>query len=602
MRPRTEDTVGGRGPAAGGSRAVARLCWRTDRVRCLLVLLLVGIGVVGQPGLGLLLRNLANAVVEGDQRSALRDALFAAVLWGITHQLHGIRGLLLNDIRALAGLAIDEDVIRLTTRIPGISHLEDPRSLDRINAARGVTVVDRVVAMVETAGSVLGLAATMAVLSSVSGYLILLLPLAFPVLWFERIGRARRRRAQELIAEEQRTADALLETVLDPVTATELRVTGAGPVLLDRYQNRWRRATRLRARARTEYAILMAAGYALSVAGIGCALAVVAWRMRAGEATVGDLVLLLAVARQQQGLVQASAAGLSRIAEAAYAMRSYIWLTELATAGAPSGAYAAVPERLTSGISLSGVSFGYPGTERTVLRDVAVELRPGTVVALVGEHGSGKTSLVKLLTGMYPPSAGSIRLDGRPLTGYDPVRWRNRISCGFQDFVRFQTSVHESVGVGDLPRIDDLDRIRQAVRHGAAEDVVDALDHGLETRLGTLFGGVGLSGGQWQRLALARTCMREAPLLMVLDEPTAALDPRGEYEVYRRQIALARTLAERGGTITLIVSHRFSTVRAADLILVLSAGRIVERGSHTELLAAGGRYARLYGRQRAAYQ
>ncbi|WP_327070532.1 ABC transporter ATP-binding protein/permease [Kitasatospora sp. NBC_01250] len=596
---------------------LARLCWQVSRARCCLILLTVLIGAAGQPVVGLLLREVTEDVLAGHRRSALLAAALTAVVWALANQVQDVRNLLLNDVRALAGLRIDEEVLRLTSDIPGIGHLEDAQSLDRIGVIKGVVVVDALAAAVETAGSVLGIGATLAALATVSPLLLATLPLALPTLWFNRLGQARLRRAADRAAEPQRTADQLLATLLDPATATEVRVTGAGELLLDVYQERWEQSSRIRVRARAQAAVLLLVGHLVFVLGTAAALGYLAWRMSRGQAGVGDLVLLLAVTSQQQGLVQATVAGFTRTADGLHAARAERWLRDRAAATGPAPVPApapaparptaaeptlAVPARLASGITLDAVSFRYPGTERTVLHEVSAAFPPGSVVALVGAHGSGKTSVVKLLTAMYRPQSGVIRLDGQPLDRHDHQAWRSRIACGFQDFVRFQTPAREAVGTGDLPRIDDLGEVSRAVRQGGAQAVVERLEQGLDTRLGTLFDGVELSGGQWQKLALARTCMRQDPLLVVLDEPTAALDPRSEYEVFRQQIRLARELAGRSGTVTLIISHRFSTVRAADTILVLAEGAVVEQGSHEQLITAGGEYARMYGLQQAAYR
>jgi ATP-binding cassette subfamily B protein len=222
-------------------------------------------------------------------------------------------------------------------------------------------------------------------------------------------------------------------------------------------------------------------------------------------------------------------------------------------------------------------------------------------VALVGENGAGKTSLVKLLCRFYDPTEGRITVDGVDLRQLDLEGWRARTGAAFQDFVHFQLVAREAVGVGDLPEIDDLARVATSVREAGASRVVDRLPDGLETQLGRWFeGGVDLSEGEWQRVALARGLMRPAPAVLVLDEPTASLDPRAEHEVFARFAAMARS-GDAASPLTILVSHRFSTVRMADLIVVLHDGRIEELGSHDELLAAGGRYAQLFRLQASRY-
>ena len=226
-----------------------------------------------------------------------------------------------------------------------------------------------------------------------------------------------------------------------------------------------------------------------------------------------------------------------------------------------------------------------------------------TSVAIVGENGAGKSTLVKLLCGFYQPVRGEILVDGVDLRRMPLDRWRARIAAGFQDFVRFELLAREAVGVGDLPRITSGPAVSAALERAQATDVVDRLEHGLETPLGkTLPGGTELSGGQWQKLALGRALMREEPLLLVLDEPTSALDASAEHALFERYAAQSRDLAAKTGAITVFVSHRFSTVRMADLIIVVADGRIVESGDHAALVRAGGLYAELYELQAEAYR
>jgi ATP-binding cassette subfamily B protein len=262
-----------------------------------------------------------------------------------------------------------------------------------------------------------------------------------------------------------------------------------------------------------------------------------------------------------------------------------------------------VPDVLDRGVQFSGVSFTFPGTERVVLEDVSHLLPAGSSVALVGENGAGKTTLIKLLTGMYRPTAGSIHIDGTSLDEFDLESWRRRTTAAFQDFVRFELLAGEAVGVGDLPRIGDEAAILAALERAHGADAVDNLPDGLRTPLGrSLPDGRDLSGGQWQKVALGRAMMRERPILLVLDEPTASLDAPTEAALFERYVGASRRGAERSGAVTLFVSHRFSTVRAADLIVVLHEGRVVEQGSHDDLIAFGGRYAELFELQARSYR
>jgi ATP-binding cassette subfamily B protein len=263
----------------------------------------------------------------------------------------------------------------------------------------------------------------------------------------------------------------------------------------------------------------------------------------------------------------------------------------------------AAPDRIERGIAAEGVSFRYPGTDAEVLAGVDLELPAGSTVAFVGENGAGKSTLVKLLCRFYEPTEGRITVDGADLTRIDALAWRQRIAAGFQDFVRFELVARESVGVGDLSRLEAPGDVEAAVDRAAARDVVEDLPHGLETHLGKSYAdGAELSGGQWQKVALARAMMRERPLLLILDEPTSALDAHAEHLLFDRYAASARAVARATGGIAIFVSHRFSTVRMADLIVVVDGGRVVEQGSHEELVSRDGLYADLFSLQAAAYE
>jgi len=254
------------------------------------------------------------------------------------------------------------------------------------------------------------------------------------------------------------------------------------------------------------------------------------------------------------------------------------------------------------------VSFSYPGSERRVLSDVTLELEAGSVVAIVGENGAGKSTLVKLLCKLYEPSAGRILVDGAPLARMPAAAWRARLSGAFQDFFRFEFLTRHSVGLGEITRLDDPVAVSGAVQRAGAADVVSQLKAGLDTQLGPTWpDGVEVSFGQWQKLALARGFMREEPLVLLLDEPTAALDAETEHALFERFAQAARKGANGGGDgpargrITILISHRFSTVRMADQIIVLDGAHVAEMGSHDALLAKGGQYAELYGIQAASY-
>lgn len=580
-----------------------RLTWRTSPLKSCLILLTLAVSIASAPLLALMLRDFTNVLLIGHFSAATPYGAATAVLWALADQSAEVRDHLRYDMFDRLGIDMSERIVRLIAEVPGIEHLENTETLDRISivSRSGYAICDTIWVSAETAGNVLSVAATLLVLSTVSPVLLLTLPLAVPTLWFNRVGRARTQAAMREASEAQRTADQILETVFDPAVAIELRVTGAATVLLDEYESRWDEATRLTVRAQRYAAVLLTVGWVVFLAGFGGSLAFAAWQIRAGHANASDIILLLTVSRQLQTAVQATVGGLGQMINGFHAVEAFRWLREYAAGQARPQDPIAVPDRLHSGITLDDVSFTYPGTERAVMRHITAEFPAGSMVALVGSHGSGKTSLVKLLTQMYQPTQGTVRVDGIPLPRIEPSEWRSRVTCGFQDFVHFQTVARTSVGIGDLPHAHDEPRVSKAVRRGGAQSVVDNLPDGLNTQLGTIFGGIELSGGQWQKIALSRTCMRDQPLLCVLDEPTASLDPVSEYEIFQRHVVMAREIGRSCGAVTIIVTHRFSTVRMADKIIVLADGEIVEEGDHNSLMAAEGHYAKLYRLQADAY-
>jgi len=408
--------------------------------------------------------------------------------------------------------------------------------------------------------------------------------------------------ADEATSEPERRRRHLFEVGTAAATGKELRIFGSGRALIERHREEATRVNRVRTAAGWRAARLRVLDAALSALGYVAAIGLVILLALDGRATPGDVVLTVALATQLGFTVMVGVAYGSSFVRGLKIADRLLWLEDYAsTARHRPERPATVPARLDRGITLTDVSFRYPGTERGVLDRVSLDLPAGSVVALVGENGAGKTTLVKLLSGFYQPDSGSILVDQVELGRIDPADWRRRVSATFQDFVAFEFLAREAIGIGDLDRLDDRAAVEQAVARADAAAVVDGLPDRLDTQLGTAWGGVDLSGGQWQRLALARGLIRPDPLLVVLDEPTAALDPQTEHALFERFTAAAGEAHSRGG-VTLLVSHRFSTVRMADLIIVLQDGRIRERGDHETLIRAGGLYAELYELQSRAYR
>ena len=326
------------------------------------------------------------------------------------------------------------------------------------------------------------------------------------------------------------------------------------------------------------------------------AYATIVWRTVAGEFSIGDLAFLAGSFQRLRGLIEGLLLGFSQIAsQAQYLDDLFSFFAVVPTIQSPADPIR-FPEAMLQGIVFEGVGFRYPGTETWAVRSLSFRLAAGEVLALVGENGAGKTTIVKLLTRLYDPSEGRILLDGHDLRAYDLETLRGRIGVIFQDFVRFNFTASENVAVGRIEARDDGPRIEAAAGRSLADAVIARLPLRYDQPLGKRFeDGVDLSGGEWQKIALSRAYMREAEIL-VLDEPTAALDARAEFEVFQRFRELSR------GRTALIISHRFSTVRMADRILVLECGRVLESGTHADLQALGGRYAELFELQAAGYR
>jgi ATP-binding cassette subfamily B protein len=382
-------------------------------------------------------------------------------------------------------------------------------------------------------------------------------------------------------------------------TVKEVKLFDLGPLILGRYFELFDKVASEDQKLAQKKALW---GTLLGLVSVGAFYACYAWvahTAAAGGLTLGDMTLYLAVFRQGQNAFAGILTAIGSIYEDALFMSNlFSYLDTEAVGEKPR---APPPRTLARGaghdLVLDHVSFTYPGATRIVLDDVSLHVQVGEKVALVGENGSGKSTLVKLLLRLYEPTAGSISYGGVDLRDFDVAELRARFSAVFQDFVRYQLTVRENIGVGDTAHLLDMERIRRASEKGGALAVVDKLDDKWDAMLGGWFeDGQELSGGQWQKLALARAFMREEAEVLILDEPSAAIDARAEAELFER----LRTLA--ADKIAFLISHRFSTVRMADRIAVLDGGKIVELGSHEELVARDGLYAQLFQLQARGYR
>jgi ATP-binding cassette subfamily B protein len=552
--------------------------------------------------IALWLMLLGKGVLEARSGWMLAAALGLGVSASATWILSTVSTRVQRKFRDRVTIALEAHVARLQASVATIAHQERPDYLDRLAMLRDqVFVLDHMyMSLFSTCGWILRLAVTVALLSTIHPALVLLAVFALPTVFTSTWRPAVERAAQERAAPFERLARHLFTTVTTAPPGKEVRVTGIGDRLAAARRRTWERGYAYVSKARAGSAAWHTIAWTVFGGAYVSAIAFVSYGLGSPPEHV---LLVLAAGSRLSAYVSATVGELGFLR--GFWMdgsRRLAWLEDYA-ASLTASADRSVPDALRRGIRLENVSFAYPGTSRLVLDDVSLLLPAGSVVALIGENGAGKTTLVKLLAKMYEPTSGTILLDETPLARVPAEAWRERLAGAFQDFFRFELRALHSVGVGDVPRRDEEPAVRSAVDRAGAADVVSRLPSGLDTQLGPTWpGGVEVSFGQWQKLALARGFMRDEPLLLLLDEPTAALDAETEHALFERYAVAARTGNGLSGRITILVSHRFSTVRMADLIVVLDGSRIAQVGAHDELMAKGGPYAELYRIQAAAYR
>ena len=578
-------------------RHVLAHCFRVKPVASTVTLLLSAIDAIAATVLALVQGSLIQHAPAGFDRQVTLAVVVGAVFAVVSFVGYRVIATLERDIADAVELLLIDDLLDWTTSPATVEHLQDPVFLDRLSVVvrRSNGLGHAAISAVALVSAVVSVVVSLAVLARIHPALIGLALCAIPpILLAGRAGDlyllAVDKNAHLLRLDEQLSAIAVGAGPLK-----ELLTTGSGARLDERARALWDEMAAHELYARGLAVIYTSLGWLIYGIGAGAAVWWAIALSREGRATIGDVAVVA-------GLGVFLAAQIMNVlgfrVQAIDAMRvidHYGWLRDR-TAGLPK---ASTPiGRIDDALMLDGIGYTYPGRDTPTLSDVSITIPAGTVLGIVGVNGAGKSTLAKILTGLIEPTAGELRVDGvRAQTGALTAATTGT----FQDYAHLELLARESVGVAHLDRAQDDAELAEAAAAGGADSVVARLEDGWQTQLGTAFDGAELSKGQWQRLALARGLFKRDPTVLVLDEPTAALDPQSEHDIFAAFAERAQTLGERNGAITVLVSHRFSTVTMTDLIIVLDGGRIVETGSHDELMAAGGIYCGLFDAQARGY-
>jgi ATP-binding cassette subfamily B protein len=593
-----------------GVRLMLAISWRADRIRSVVA----GVTATGQfvvlPLRALGLKILTDGVLAHSRHHALTGVVVIVAASAANRLMAWASLNVRMRLREHTQLYLDSHLMGLTAGIPGIEHHELPEYLDSVERLRMERpyLANPFNPISWTLASLLQALTVIVLFAGVRPWLALLPFFGLPAAVMAARAEERSIDLLDRQAESSRVLRHLLELATEPGPAKEVRIYGLEEELLDRRTSLFGEMEAERSRQSVGNVAGVASCWLLFAAAYGGALAWMVQSARSGGESVGSVVLVLTLGAQLNTQLAELAFNVSWFARSLRAVRRFVWFSDYAAAAheaftvATGNEAVPPPRQLARGIELERLTFAYPGSGRPVLRGVDLVLPAGATVAIVGENGSGKTTLVKLLARMYEPTEGRILVDGANLRSFAVEDWRRRISAGFQDFAQFQLLARHSVGAGDVTAEPSDRLVVAALGRAAASQLVEQLPDALETQLGREFVGFEPSVGQWQKVALGRAMMREDPLLLVLDEPTASLDAPTEHALFERLAGAAREVASATGGITVLISHRFSTVRMADLIIVLSHGAVAEAGSHEELIAADGLYAELYRLQARAYR
>ncbi len=581
---------------------MAREGFRADPVRTVASIVLdvvVGVAYPLTPvGVGL----LVDGVAQHNSRRTVTGALFLTAATGAVLGLQIVGDRVRLRLEEQVAHRVEVQALHLVTGLPGIEHHENPAHLYRIDYLihESWLIANAVPAIILTFEIVVRFAITIALLAAIDARLVLLPLAVVPSLLAGALAEKIRLEAIDRRSGHGRRADIINYLVSDPASAPELRVFGAADHVLSRYAEDRAALAHDEFWHRLKGTWFIAVGRTIFTASFAYAMVVVAQRAAQGTVTTGELVMAIGLAGTVIGQAMQVNNRLNWINWATTAVRHYVWLLDYDRAHRPTGDTVEPPTRLRDGITFDDVHFTYPGTERAILDGLSFHAPAGSTLAIVGDNGAGKTTAVKLLLRLYEPTGGQILVDGVPLRAFDADAWRARTTGALQEFTRPHVTVSEAIGIGDYAALDDRARVETAAVRGGADAVVREVPGGYDAQLGTEWvDGTELSGGQWQRLAIARAEMPARPVLLILDEPTAALDPVAEQALFESYTSDEH---RRADAVTVVVSHRLSTVRMADTIVVVDEGRVAESGTHDELMARGGLYAELFRLQSASYE
>jgi ATP-binding cassette, subfamily B, bacterial len=588
------------------ARTILGIAWHADRPRSVLAVVLFLLEALVLSLFGLWLKWLLDGVQNADTTRVTVAALgMAATVAGSTALTYfGKRTR--DALTERAHHLVERRLIDLVAQTPTLEIHETPAHLTQLELLEDESweFGEVVPALMDVFTTVVRIVATLLLLWSVHPLLLVLPLFGLPAMLLSSRTSNLFRLGSERAAEPTRRANYLFDLATTSGAGKELRMFRLQDDVLARFHAAHRDIRHIHWRVNVEGELIGLGARLVFLVGFFGAIVFVVNLAIEGRASVGDAALTAVLAGQVLGLVAGSANMMQFTWRVLAVASRYVYLEHIAArAHRQTDHGLVVPERIEEGIRLDQVSYRYPLAQNDVLHDISLDLPAGATVAIVGDNGAGKTTLVKVLAGLYEPTAGRILLDGIDMMRLDPTRWRQRISAGFQDHARWEFTVREVVGIGDLATPADDRAISTALERAGASDLVPTLPAGLDTQLGPSWAsGIDLSGGQWQKLALGRAMMRTTPLLLLLDEPTAALDADTEHRLFERWTTAAHTLRQTTGAVTVLVSHRFSTVQMADLIVVLDEGRIVETGTHAELIARRGLYAELFSLQAQSYR